>query len=102
MLVRLLHKVSCTFGTDAMHSTPWITIGPASIRLGFPLESKPLRVMNVTQFNVVIIFETITGCPCSTKVIALIFITECMDFRDEMLKASKDVHELNVNVVMNG
>jgi hypothetical protein len=102
MLMRLLHEVGCTLSTNAMHGTTGISVNPATIRLGFPLESKSLRVMNVTQLKIVIIFEPITSCPCSTKVVALFFITECMDFRDEMLKASKDVHELNVNVVMKG
>jgi hypothetical protein len=96
MLVRLLHEVSSTLCTDAMHSTTGIPVCPASIRLGFPLKSKPLRVMYIPQLKVMIIFETITCCPGSTKVVALFFITECMDFRDEMLEASKDVHDLNV------
>jgi hypothetical protein len=81
-----------------MDSAVGFNVTPASIRLRFTLERKPLRVMDVPHLKVVVIPQTIGASPCSTKVVAILFIRISVELRDEGLKGSKELHDVELSV----
>ena len=102
MPMRLLQEPLGTLCADGVDATVGFDVLPAAIRLGIPLERKPLRVANVLKLQVVIVTKTITTSPCSTYVVALLFIAECMELRDEGFESGKDLHWFELSVCVGG
>jgi hypothetical protein len=61
--------------------------------LWVPLEGKTFRVMDIPELNVVVVLKTILSCPCGTKVVPCILISECMELRNKMLESRKERHD---------
>ena len=56
---------------------------PAAIRLRIALERKAFRVVNVAEFQVVVVLETVWCSPSCTEVVTTVLVRKSMELRDD-------------------